>query len=105
MVPLPLVLSHDKLAMSLKHVIILRLCGHFVLQVSCCHSVTPHKESLELLILQESITASTFREIFDGMITHDQLVLVKYGLSLLQLKNVRRYPSCCLLQVILLTED
>jgi hypothetical protein len=104
LVPLPLILSHHKLAMSLKHVIILRLCWYFVLQVACCHSVTPHQESLELLILQESITAGTFREIFDCMITHDQLVLVKDGVSLLHVKNVLRYP-CCLLQIILLTED
>ena len=94
--------------MSLKHVIILRLSGGLLLQVARSDPVTPHQESLELLIPQESITAATtLGEIFDGMITHDQLVLVKDGgLSLLQLKNVlgcRRHWS--LLQVILLSED
>lgn len=89
--------------MSLKHVIILRLSGCFVLQVARGHSVTPHQEILELLILQKSISGCTFGEIFNGMITHDQLVLVKDGLLCLKLKNVLRYN--CLLQVIFLTED
>ena len=100
-------LSHDKLAMSLKHVIILRLCGHFLPQVARCDSVAPHEDSLILLILQESIAAGTFREIFDGVITHDQLILIEdKRLSLLQLKNVLGYSRhCCPLQVVLLSED
>ena len=94
--------------MSLKHVIILRLSGGLLLQVARSDPVAPHQESLELLIPQESITAaSTLGEIFDGMITHDQLVLVKDGgLSLLQLKNVLGYGRhWSLLQIILLSEN